>query len=849
MNKIVIGILAHVDSGKTTLSEAILYKTGEIRKIGRVDHKNAYLDNHEIERQRGITIFSKQAVFNAFDTEFTLVDTPGHVDFSSETERTLKILDYAVLVISGTDGVQNHTKTLWKLLCHYNVPTFIFINKMDISPYTESVILKNLKSKLGDSCVAYNELYSLSEEVAMCDESLMSSYLDGKPFATTDIKDAVANRRLFPCFFGSALKTDGILEFLEGISKLSKDKAETSEFGARIFKISEDHQGKRLTHMKITGGSLKVKDTLSGENINGKWQEKVNQIRIYSGEKFNFVNEAKAGTICAVLGLSQTFPGEGLGFEQSSDKLLSEPVLTYKAQIPSSVDIHTALSAFLRLSEEDPQLRVLWNEQLKEINITVMGEVQLEILKSVISERFGFDVNFGQGGISYKETISEPVLGVGHYEPLRHYSEVQLLLEPQARGEGIKFETNCSEDELDKNWQRLIMTHLKEKMHLGVLTGSPITDIKITLLSGRAHNKHTEGGDFRQATYRAVRQGLMNAKNILLEPWYNFTLEVPSENIGRAMTDIELMGGTFSAPELNEDFSIISGSAPVSKMREYANDVISYSKGKGRLSCILKGYEPCTDEKSVIDEYNYNPEADLENTPDSVFCANGAGFVVKWNEVYEYMHTENKLKEKKEDSITPTEKYIKNIATDEELLRIFEKTYGPVKRVSENVMRTKKAIAEPTKKSKPRSYNSGDEYLLIDGYNIIFAWDRLKKEAAQNLDLARNTLINIICNYQAFRGNNVILVFDAYKVKGNKGEVEKIHNIDVVYTKEAETADMYIEKVTHELGKKHKVRVATSDNLEQLIILGSGAIRLSADAFLKEIEQTEQEIKEYSESL
>ena len=849
MNRLVIGILAHVDSGKTTLSEGMLYTAGELRRLGRVDHGDAFLDTNEIERDRGITIFSKQAVMRFKDTEFTLLDTPGHVDFSTEMERTLSVLDYAILVISGTDGVQNHTETLWRLLKRYNVPVFLFINKMDLNADHDAV-MDELRYRFGDGCLDFGADRTSDEfmdSLAMCDEVIMNGFLENGSVKTADIRNAIAKRNIFPCFFGSALKTEGIKEFLEGLELYTKRAIYDDNFGAQVFKISEDEQGARLTHMKITGGTLKVKTQLVGNKKN-EWSEKVNQIRVYSGTKYQTIDEALPGMVCAVTGLTQTYPGEGIGCASDAKGAVLESVLTYRMELPNDIDIHTALTDLRHLEEEDPQLHIIWSEQLQEIHVQVMGEVQLEVLQRVISDRFGFDVEFTHGSIAYKETISAPVEGVGHYEPLRHYAEVHLLLEPAEKGSGMQFAVNCSEDALDRNWQRLILTHLKEKPHIGVLTGSPITDMKITLVAGRAHQKHTEGGDFRQATYRAVRQGLKMAQSVLLEPYYEFHLEVPTENIGRAMTDIQQMGGTFSSPETYGEMTIISGRAPVSTMREYSKDVISYTSGKGRLNCILSGYEPCHNSDEVIAEIGYDSDTDLENPADSVFCSHGAGFVVKWNEVYDHMHLEGiRFDEGNEDDEETVrqraENYLDMVADDNELMQIFERTYGPVTRKVSSY--TVRKTATPQKKyGKAKPLPQGPEYLLVDGYNIIFAWDELKELAKSSLESARDRLIDILCNYRGFRQCELILVFDAYKVKGNTGSVEKIHNINVVYTKEAETADMYIEKTTHELGKKHRVRVATSDNLEQIIILGNGATRISADEFLHEVKSAEKAIME-----
>lgn len=858
MKRTVIGILAHVDSGKTTLSEGMLFCAGEIRKLGRVDHKDAFLDTHDIERDRGITIFSKQAVFSWGDTHFTLLDTPGHVDFSTETERTLSVLDYAVLVISGTEGVQNHTRTLWKLLEKYNVPTFVFINKMDISAFDKEEIVEKLKKSLGDGFVSFSEKNDeFFEEIAMCSEDMMEQFLDSGEVSDGNIRNAVSERKIFPCYFGSALKNDGVKEFLDGLDFYSQVHEYGDKFGARVFKISEDGQGTRLTHMKITGGSLKVKSLVEGYDCFGeKWSEKVNGLRIYSGTKFTSSDVVMAGQVCAVAGLSKTYPGEGLGIDIGADNPVLEPVLSYCMELPDGVDAPTAMSKLKRLEEEDPQLHIVWNERLGEINVRIMGEVQLEVLKRIIDERFSMKVEFGKGSIAYKETISAPVEGVGHYEPLRHYAEVHLLLEPLPQGSGLEFATDCSEDLLSKNWQRLIMTHLEEKVHIGVLTGSPITDMRITLVAGRAHLKHTEGGDFRQSTYRAVRHGLRCADSILLEPWYEFRLEVPAENIGRAMTDIQQMGGEFSQPDNDGETAVLSGYAPVDTMRSYHNDVRGYTKGMGRLMCTVSGYRKCHNSDEVIANIGYDCDADLANTADSVFCTHGAGFVVAWDEVCDYMHLDAYSFEKSEEETdeqiavrAAARAYVERAATDKELAAIFEKTYGPIKREVHAVMRTKAQNNAAQKNFKAKPIPQGPEYLLVDGYNIIFAWEDLKAKSKESLELARNELINILCNYRGFKQCEVILVFDAYKVKGNPGSVEKVNNINVVYTKEAETADMYIEKVTRQMGKKHRVRVATSDNLEQIIILGSGAVRVTADAFRKEIELAEKEIRDFMKTL
>ena len=846
MKRLVTGILAHVDSGKTTLSEGLLFTSGAIRKLGRVDHRDAFLDTNRIEREKGITIFSKQAVFDFNDTEITLLDTPGHVDFSAETERTLSVLDYAVLVISGSESVQSHTETLWQLLNRYEIPTFIFVNKMDMPGADKNALMSNLRAKLSDACVDFTDDKSgaFYEEAALCSESMMDELMETEKISENSLINAIKNREMFPCMFGSALKLQGVEEFLTCFTKYTVQADYGEEFGAKIFKISEDEKGQRLTHMRITGGVLKIRSEISGED----WSEKVNDIRVYSGAKFKSVTEALPGMVVAVAGLAKTRAGEGLGTERNSQELTLEPVFSYRVRIPRGRDIPSALADLKKLEEEETQLNVVWNEHLREIGIRLMGEVQLEVLKTIIAERFDMDVEFEDGSIIYRETITNTVEGVGHYEPLRHYAEVHLLLEPNERGKGLEFETACSEDLLNRSWQRLVLTHLAEKTHIGVLTGSPITDIKITLVSGRAHVKHTEGGDFRQATYRAVRQGLMQAESVLLEPWYDFKLTLPSSSIGRAMNEIQLMGGTVSPPDtVDDEMSVITGSAPISKMHNYQADVTAYTRGKGTLVCNFGGYRECVNAEEVIEKIGYDYESDLRNSPDSVFCTHGAGYYVPWYEVFNHMHLElmDTKKEEPEPIIArhqsePTE------ISEEDLVRIFEKTYGKINRSVPQQMKTIKS-APQQKKFKARPRPQGPEYLLIDGYNIIFAWEDLTELAKTSLEAARDALIDRVAGYRAMKKINVILVFDAYKVKGNRGEVEEINGVTVVYTKEAETADAYIERVTHELGKRHRVRVATSDNLEQLIILGNGALRITAREFLAEIEQTEAEIRKFIE--
>lgn len=856
MKKIVVGILAHVDSGKTTLSEAMLYLSGTISKLGRVDSKNSFLDTFSLERSRGITIFSKQALLKYKDTDITLIDTPGHVDFSAETERTLQVLDYAILVISATDGVQSHTQTLWKLLAKYNVPCFIFVNKTDLDGADRDVALCQLKTKLSDNCVDFNlPDDELNENIALCDETLLEKY-ENDALDNFDVVSAVKNRKIFPCMFGSALKLDGVDAFMDLLNDYTEMPAYGTDFGAKVYKISED-KGQRLTMMKITGGSLKVKEVLKSEkNINA---EKVNQIRLYSGEKFTAVDEAQAGTVCAVTGITFTNSGDGLGTEDNSSMPVLTPVLTYTVNVPDGTDAHTVLSNMKILESEDPQLKVEWNERYSEIHVKLMGDIQLEVLQTLFADRFGIDISFGKGSIIYKETIEEAVEGVGHFEPLRHYAEVHLLLKPGKRGSGLVFKTECKEDVLDKNWQRLILTHLYEKTHIGVLTGSPITDMEIILKSGKAHPKHTEGGDFRQATYRAVRQGLRSAKCVLLEPYYDFTLEVPIENVGRAMSDIQFMHGTFNPPENDGENSVFTGSAPVSTMYDYARDVRMYTHGKGKLVCALKGYEPCHNSDEVIAEFGYDPDSDTDNTCDSVFCSKGSGYTVKWDEVKSHMHLPSILSTPKSEyaqtfSKSRVSSYADKkdlFALDKELMEIFEQTYGPIKNKNPNNSHfsfTEKAKSSNPKKLPKVPKYEGPEYLLVDGYNVIFAWDNLNKLAESSIDGARNALINILCNYQGYKKCEVIVVFDAYKVKGNHREIEKVNNITVVYTKEAETADMYIEKASLDLAKKHKVRVVTSDALEQVIILGNGALRVSSREFQAEVSAAEQTIRNIIEN-
>lgn len=892
MKKLVIGILAHVDAGKTTLSEELLYLCGEIRKIGRVDHGDAFLDTYELEKERGITIFSKQALLKTENMEVTLLDTPGHVDFSAEMERTLQVLDYAILVINGMDGVQSHTMTLWRLLERYQIPTFLFVNKMDQQGTDHDALLNDLKQHLHENCVDFGRtqdtdygIYELTpeqlENIAVCEEDILETYLETGIVEDRDIARLIIQRKIFPCYFGSALKEKGVKDFWNGVQKYTAEPKRPTEFGAKVFKIARDEQGNRLTYMKITGGSLKVKTLLSsnsnGQSLPGRkaeeaaWEEKADQIRLYSGAKYELTSEAEAGTVCAVTGLTRTYPGEGLGIEQESELPILEPVLNYQIILPDDCDPHQMLQKLRQLEEEEPQLHILWDSQFSEIHAQLMGEVQIEILKKLIWDRFHVAVEFGAGSIVYKETVAEPVEGVGHFEPLRHYAEVHLLIEPGEPGSGCQFFTACSEDVLARNWQRLILTHLEEKEHIGVLTGSPLTDVQITILTGRAHAKHTEGGDFRQATYRAVRQGLRKARNILLEPYYEFRLEVPAEMIGRAMSDVQKMQGTFDAPEVEGETAILKGTAAVAQMRDYQKEVVSYTHGTGKLFCSLKGYAPCKNQDEVVQNIGYDPEADLENPTGSVFCAHGAGFVVPWDQVEAYMHLQSGVDMDELDSESWYEdvesaqnpgtavdnanisgnisgkngkfSYSGSYEEEEELQAIFERTFGPMKR--DRTAFQKKTVHSSTpatryRAGKPRQ----EEYLLVDGYNIIFSWEELNELAKENIHAACDKLMDILSNYQGYRKCTLILVFDAYKVEGHVEEIITYHNIYVVYTKEAETADQYIEKTVHRIGRQYQVTVATSDGLEQVIIMGQGAHRISAQGLKKEIEDTEKTARE-----
>lgn len=851
MKKLTLGVLAHVDAGKTTLSEALLYQSGAIRQLGRVDHRNAFLDTDAIERERGITIFSKQAEFAFGDLSVTLLDTPGHVDFSAEAERTLRVLDCAILVVSGSDGVQAHTRTLWRLLEQYNVPVFVFVNKMDLAKDRRAALLSELKERLDSGCVDFGAPWEeLAEEAAVCDEETLETYLETGVLLDAELSRLAAERKLFPCFFGSALRLDGVDALLEGLERFAPVPSYPAEFGARIFKVARDERGTRLTYLKVTGGTLRVKAPLTnrrpGTPEEAVWEEKADQIRIYSGAKFRPADKAPAGTVCAVTGLTRTVPGQGLGFETAWTSPVLEPVLAY--QVETDADPHTALQQLRQMEEEDPQLHVVWNGQ--SIRVQLMGEVQIEILQRRLRERFGLKASFGAGRIVYRETISAPVEGVGHFEPLRHYAEVHLLLEPGPRGSGLRIGTVCPEDQLEGRWQRLILTHVLEKPHLGVLTGSPVTDLKITLTAGRAHEKHTEGGDFRQATYRAIRQGLMAAESVLLEPWYAFRLELPTNQLGRALGDIQRMNGETEPPETLGEEAVLTGTAPVSAMRDYAKEVAMYTRGQGRLLCRPAGYRPCPDAESVVAASGYDPERDMENPADSVFCSHGAGHTVKWNEVPLHAHVESGLRlnapeppAEEPPVFRRSETYAGTLEQDRELQAIFERTYGPVKRRDFLPPKAPRRPAAGEGAARTvREQPQGPEYLLVDGYNIIFAWDELKAIAQDNLDAARKALCDLLCNYQGCRKCEVIAVFDAYKVQGGKGSVESYHNIHVVYTKEAETADAYIERATYEIGRKHRVKVATSDGPEQLIILGHGALRVSAAGFRDEVEQVQGQI-------
>ncbi|WP_099466826.1 translation factor GTPase family protein [Konateibacter massiliensis] len=847
MRNLVIGILAHVDAGKTTLSESMLYLSGKIGKLGRVDNKDAYLDNYELERARGITIFSKQAMLEMGDIQVTLLDTPGHVDFSAEMERTLQVLDYAILVISGADGVQGHTKTLWRLLRFYEIPVFLFVNKMDQNGTDKEELMQDLRKQLDDNCVEFgsDKTEAFYEQLAMCDEEIMETFLETGRIETLHIQKAIIERKIFPCFFGSALKLDGVDNFMKGIEEYAAAPSYPKEFGARVYKIGRDEQGNRLTYMKLTGGKLKVKDSLKG---NG-WEDKVNQIRLYSGQKFTAVNEIEAGLVCAVTGLGSTRAGEGLGMEENADLPVLEPVLSYQILLPEGCDPRVMLPKLRQIEEEEPELHIAWDEELQEIQAQIMGEVQTEILKSLIQSRFGIEVEFGAGRIVYKETIANTVEGVGHFEPLRHYAEVHLLLEPLEAGSGLEFKTRCSEDILGKSWQKLVLTHLQEKNHRGVLTGASITDMRITLVSGRAHNKHTEGGDFREATYRAVRQGLMEAESVLLEPYYAFQLELPKHLVGRAMTDIEKMHGISELAQTDGDMAVLTGSAPVSTMQNYQKEVIAYTQGMGRLFYSLKGYERCHNEAEVIESIGYDVLRDLQNPTGSVFCAHGAGFLVEWNEVKDYMHIESyfQLRQEAEPkqrivSSAPEERWV----TTEEIDQIINST-SFANQGRKSVLKKQRPARQSYYKSvsytnQPKE--TKEEYLLVDGYNIVFAWEELQELAKDNMDAARTKLMDIMSNYQAIRKCHIIVVFDAYRVQNHAEETIRYHNVHMVYTKEAQTADQYIERFAHANQSKYKIEVATSDGLQQIIIRGAGASLMSARELKLEVERANERVQQ-----
>lgn len=877
-----MGIIAHVDAGKTTLSESLLYESGMLKELGRVDNRNAFLDTDDQEKARGITIFSKQAVIRDGDTTITLLDTPGHIDFSAEMERTLWVMDYAILVLSGADGVQGHTLTLWKLLERYHIPVFLFVNKMD-QPDTDPVaLMAEIHKNFGDSCVdfTYSERDVLEEQIAMCDERLLERYLAESEIGNEDISELIRSRKLFPCYFGSALKSEGVDVFWQGMLTYMADGERKDSFGARVFKIARDAQGNRLTYMKITGGVMRVKDILTGmskdsfshagnmdseDNLDEHWEEKVNQIRIYSGAKYETVNEAVQGTVCAVTGLTRTYPGEGLGEENGAELPLLEPVMTYSIELPEAMDAARMLPMLRQLEEEEPELHILWQEETKTIQVKLMGEVQTEILKKQILDRFGVGVGFGTGDIVYKETIADVVEGVGHFEPLRHYAEVHLLLEPGEPGSGMQYMADCSEDMLDRNWQRLILTHLEEKEHAGVLTGSSLTDMRITVVAGKAHTKHTEGGDFRQATYRAVRQGLMQADSVLLEPYYTFRLELPVDCVGRAMTDIENMHGSMEPPVMEEERAILTGSVPVASMRDYQITVSSYTKGRGSLFCTLKGYGPCHNVEEVIEKMHYQPEEDLSNPSSSVFCSHGAGFIVPWNQVEEYMHVQSVLpKENLSDAESMENIHPQGISglfdysiDEEQIEEILNRTYRANERASKHYKVPKtnhisdysiNSVSDKRgdyKKPAKKKVRPQEKYLIVDGYNIVHAWDELKGLIADNIDGARMKLLDILSNYQGFVKCELIVVFDAYKVKGNLGEMFDYHNIHVVYTKEAETADAYIEKLTHKISRDYQVTVATSDGLIQLITRGQNCMVISARELKEEVERVDTAIREY----
>ena len=830
------GLLAHVDAGKTTLSEALLYRTGARRTLGRVDHRDAFLDTHSLERARGITIFSKQALLATKHLDITLVDTPGHADFSAEAERVMPILDCAVLVISGTDGIQAHTLTLWRLLERYQVPVFLFINKMDLPGKTREELLAELQSRLSPGCIDFcQDSGQIAENAAMCDESLLESYLETGTVSQEDIRRLIAVRKIFPCCFGSGLKLTGVDDLLDILDIYAPRPVYPGSFGAKVYKISRDPQGNRLTWMKLTGGSLKVRSPIAYTNTRGEaLEEKAVQLRLYSGDKFTAPEEVFPGQICAVTGLAATYAGQGLGAERAAGTPVMEPVMTYRVNLPKGCDPTQALQKLRQLEEEDPQLHILWDDRLKQIHVQIMGKVQLEVLRSLIAERFRLDVTLDTGRIFYKETITDCVEGVGHFEPLRHYAEVHLLLEPLPQGSGLVFDTVCPTDVLDINFQRLILTHLEEKTHVGVLTGAPITDMKITLLVGKAHVKHTEGGDFRQATYRAVRQGLMQAKSVLLEPWYDFTLTLPTDSVGRAITDIRAMGGEFDAPEAMGGTSSLKGLVPASELKDYADQVAAYTQGRGQLQITLHGYAPCHNAEEVIEQAGYDPEADLENTPDSVFCDHGAGVTVKWDRVSGFMHLDSGLKKDRQEAPSLITRNLR--LDDRELEAIMEREFGPAQRYQYRSPENRPASEQLTIRP-PRQ-----TALIVDGYNIIFAWDELAAIAREDLDAARRRLCDMLSSYAGYKKCRLVVVFDGYKVKGNPGHKQAFHNIQVVYTRENETGDAYIEALVAQIGNNYAVRVATSDSLVQLSSLRSGVLRMSARELQEEVDRTRKEM-------
>ena len=831
-NNIVLGILAHVDAGKTTLSEAMLYLSGKLKKLGRVDHRDSFLDNNSLERARGITIFSKQAVMPLGEMTVTLLDTPGHVDFSAEAERSLQVLDYAVLVISGTDGVQAHTETLWKLLERYNVPVLIFVTKMDLPGCDRQEIMDGLRTHLSERCVDFSaEGDALFESAAMCSEEAMDEYIETGSIGAERLRDMLRSREIFPCCFGSGLRTEGVAEFLDTLELYARPGDYSEDFSARVYKIARDAQGNRMTFMKVTGGALRVRSLMKYADRDGNaFEEKISQLRIYSGAKYDTAETVLPGQICAALGLTETYPGQGLGAAGDFAEPLLEPVMSYRVILPPQSEPAVLLPKLMQLDQEDPQLHIVWNERTREISVQLMGRVQAEIFRSLVKERFDTDITLDTGRIMYRETIKDTVEGVGHFEPLRHYAEVHLLLEPLPRGSGIKLSSICPEDELDRSWQRLILTHLAEKQHIGVLTGSPVTDIRFTLAAGRAHIKHTEGGDFRQATYRAVRQGLMQAESVLLEPWYSFVLEVPAEQIGRAISDVRAMNGEIDSPEDAGGMMRLEGAAPVAGMNEYMQELLAYTHGRGRLSLTPGGYRACREQQKIVDAIGYEPERDTDNPADSVFCSHGAGVNIPWDQVKDYMHLESCLKPPVEEAAPAAAPRYRSLSIDDrELEAIMEREFGKIKRPQYSARQVNAAASEPVFEKKP-------EFIIVDGYNLIFAWDELKKLAADRLDLARGRLMDMLSNYCGFTKAKLVLVFDGFRTPGNPGSREDYHNINVAFTKDGETGDAYIERLADEIGKNYSVRVVTSDNLIRLSALRSGVLRCSSGEFKNEVE-------------